>query len=184
VYILINGAFGVGKSTVARELRSLLPRSAIFDPEWVGLALQRIPGHRLSDFQHIASWRRLTVLGARCLGTVRDAVVIPMAFSDLGYLNEVRSGLMGSGRPVVHFCLVAPLDVVLERLTMRGESETDPGWAWVHRRARECCAAHEAPVFATHVSTHGRAPAVIAAELAANVRRVRSRASISSSLRG
>ena len=41
MFVLINGAFGIGKSTVARELGSLLPRSVIFDPEWVGLGLQR-----------------------------------------------------------------------------------------------------------------------------------------------
>jgi hypothetical protein len=64
MFISINGAFGIGKSTVARELRSLLPQSAIFDPEWVGLALQRMPGPRISDFQDLASWRRLTVIGA------------------------------------------------------------------------------------------------------------------------
>ena len=55
MFVLINGAFGVGKSTVARELRSLVPRSVIFDPEWVGPALQRIPGQGVSDFQDIAS---------------------------------------------------------------------------------------------------------------------------------
>lgn len=35
MFILINGAFGVAKSTVALELRSLLPRWVIFDPEWL-----------------------------------------------------------------------------------------------------------------------------------------------------
>ena len=38
MYVLINGAFGIGKSAVARELRTLLPGSVIFDPEWPGFA--------------------------------------------------------------------------------------------------------------------------------------------------
>src|SRR5438034_7332264 len=53
MFVLINGAFGIGKSTVARELRSLLPGAVIFDPEWVGLALQRMPSRKISDFQHL-----------------------------------------------------------------------------------------------------------------------------------
>ncbi len=36
MYVLLNGAFGVGKSTVARDLQQQLPNSLIFDPEWVG----------------------------------------------------------------------------------------------------------------------------------------------------
>ena len=65
MFVLINGAFGIGKSTVARELRSLLPRSVIFDPEWVGLALQRMPGSKPSDF-------RIFLPGAASRCSVRD----------------------------------------------------------------------------------------------------------------
>ena len=46
MYVLINGAFGIGKSAVARELRTLLPGSVIFDPEWPGYALRRVPSVR------------------------------------------------------------------------------------------------------------------------------------------
>ncbi len=167
MFVLINGAFGIGKSTVARELRSLLPRSVIFDPEWVGLALQRIPGRRVRDFQDLASWRRLTVAGARCVGAVRTHIIIPMAFSNSAYLDEVLAGLATSGRPVHHFCLTAPLEVVRERLTARGEPQSDPAWSWVHRRAAECCEAHQSPAFATHVSTDKRPPSLVAAQLVA-----------------
>ena len=167
MHLLINGAFGIGKSTVARELRSLLPRSVIFDPEWVGLTLQRLPGYRASDFQHLAAWRSLTVAGARVVGSVRSPVIIPMAFSESAYLQQVRSGLARSGRPVLHFCLTAPLEVIRERLAARGEALHDPRYAWVHRRAAECWAAHRASDFAVHVRTEGRSPAAIAAEIAA-----------------
>lgn len=34
--ILINGSFGVGKTSVARALRARLAHSAIYDPEVVG----------------------------------------------------------------------------------------------------------------------------------------------------
>jgi predicted kinase len=170
MFVLINGAFGIGKSTVARELRSLLPGSVIFDPEWIGLALQRTLGSKVSDFQDLASWRRMTVLGARCVVAFRCPVIIPMAFSNREYLDEVRLGLAKSGRPVRHFCLTASIEVVRERLKARGEPMGDSVWSWVHRRAAECCVAHQSPVFGTHIPTDKRSPAMIAFELAALVK--------------
>ena len=165
MYVLVNGSFGIGKTAVARELRLLIPGSAIFDPEWVGLLLMRLPGYSRSDFQQSPSWRNLLVLGARLFGTFRRTVIVPMAFSELQYLEEVRRGLASSRRPVLHFCLTAPLEVVQARLTARGEPEHDPRWAWVHRRAAECCRAHESPGFAVHVAAAGSSPAAIAVHL-------------------
>lgn len=170
MFVLINGAFGVGKTAVARELRARLPGSVIFDPELIGMALQRIPGRRHTDFQDMPSWRRLTVWTARSVSSFKPIVIIPMAFSNAAYLDELRAGLAGSGRPVLHFCLTAPLSVVRARLMARGEPEEDPRWSWVHRRAAECCAAHESPAFATHVATEGRTPQMVAADLAARIR--------------
>lgn len=168
MYVLLNGAFGIGKTTVARELRRLLPGSAIFDPEWVGIALMRLPGYAASDFQHLAAWRRLSVLGARSLGKLRRTILIPMAFSELAYLDEVRQALASGGRPVLHFCLVAPLPVVQERLASRGEPADDSRWEWVHRRAAECCRAHESPRFAIHVPA-ADAPEAVARDVAGRI---------------
>ena len=169
MYVLLNGSFGVGKTTVARHLRRFLPRARIFDPEWVGLALMRMPGYDRSDFQELAAWRRLSILGARATGVLSSTVIVPMAFSDRSILAEFREGLALSGRPVLHFCLTAPLDVVRSRLAARGESAEDPDYAWVHRRAEECCRAHGSDDFATHVPTEGSPPERIAAVIARRI---------------
>ncbi len=166
MYVLLNGAFGIGKTTVARELLPRLPRSAIFDPEWIGFVLRRIPGYARSDYQHLAAWRRLSIAGARAVGAFRPTVIVPMAFSELRYLDEVRAGLASSGRPVLHFCLTAPLDVVQGRLAGRGEPAGDPSFAWVHRRAAECCQAHEDPRFEVHVPAADADAQTLAAHLA------------------
>ena len=42
--VWVNGAFGVGKTTVAGELVSLLPRARVYDPEPLGWLLQRTLG--------------------------------------------------------------------------------------------------------------------------------------------
>jgi hypothetical protein len=62
--------------------------------------------------------------------------------------SEIRAGLAETARPVLHFCLVAPLELVRERLARRGEPVEEVRWAWVHRRAAECCAVHAGPEFA------------------------------------
>jgi predicted kinase len=174
MFILINGAFGIGKSSVARELRALLPGSVIYDPEPVGIVLQRFRRRRVSDFQQLPSWRRLTVTAARSVAVFRIPVIIPMAFSELAYLEEVRSGLARSSRPVLHFCLTAPLDVVRGRLRHRGHPLEDARWAWMHRRAAECCVAHQSESFAAHVPTESRLATAVAADLADRVSRARS----------
>jgi predicted kinase len=173
MFVLINGSFGIGKTTVARELRALLPGSVIYDPEPVGVVLQRICLRPISDFQNLRLWRYLTIAVPRGIAGVRRPVIIPMTFSDIGYLEEIRAGLAASGQPVLHFCLTAPLAVVRQRLRDRGEPMEQSRWAWVHRRAAECCSAHRSAAFATHVAAESRPPSAVAADLAERVTRVR-----------
>ena len=46
--VWINGAFGAGKTTTARELIDLIPNSTLFDPEVIGAALPHLlPAKRL-----------------------------------------------------------------------------------------------------------------------------------------
>ena len=80
--IVINGSFGVGKTTVARLLRGYFPGSMIFDPEWAGLVLMRLPkwirlrGSGSDDFQHIELWRRSAVAGVRLFRLLASGPVI------------------------------------------------------------------------------------------------------------
>jgi len=98
MYLLINGAFGVGKSTVAAELRSLLPRFRGLRPGVVGLALLRLSGAcvRLSASGFVAAPDRAWREARRFVSLSSHH---PDGVSDLEYLDEVRSGLARSGRP-------------------------------------------------------------------------------------
>jgi len=168
VIVLLNGAFGIGKTTVARALVARLPDSLLFDPELTGLILQRTlraAGRDVGDFQDLTSWRRLTILGLRLARRVKTNIVVPMAFSNASYLREVRDGISRADPHVVHFCLVAPLAVVQARIRARGVDPADPDGAWQYRRATECCAIHSDTAFAEQVSAVGRGPDAIAEEL-------------------
>ena len=83
--IWLNGAFGVGKTTVARALAAELPGALMVDPEDIGRMLRRIipAADRTCDFQDIPSWRRLTVATIESL--LRDhprPLVVPMTVVD------------------------------------------------------------------------------------------------------
>lgn len=169
--LLLNGAFGIGKTTVARALVRRFPRAVLFDPELIGIALQRVArltGRKVDDFQDLPLWRRLTIAALRVTRLIWPDVIVPMAFSNLAYLDEIRAGLARFEPHVHHFCLVAPVEVVHERLRRRGPT---PGNApWEYRRAAECCLVHAREEFATHVIASGRDPAQIAEELHAAVK--------------
>jgi len=150
VIVLLNGAFGIGKTTVARRLRERLPPSAVFDPERIGFFLQRLPawiplaGRGTDDFQDLSLWRRATLRGIRAARAWRRTVIVPMAFSNRAYWDEVRGAVAAFDGDVRSLCLVAPLAVVLHRQSLRGRGRMH---GWQVRRATECCAAHADPAF-------------------------------------
>jgi AAA domain len=157
VILLLNGAFGIGKTTVARLLVRRMRRAVLFNPELIGSALQLV--NRVYDFQDLPSWRRLTIAGLRATRLFWPNVIVPMAFSNPAYLEEIRRRIERFEPDVVHVCLVAPVDVVHARLRRRGDTDE-----WPYRRASECCLAHERNEFARQVDA-ARDAEVIAGEL-------------------
>ena len=72
--IMINGPFGVGKTTIATMLQSKIENSMIYDPEEVGFMLRNIitndvklPEEKTNDFQDLILWKKLTVTVAEKL---------------------------------------------------------------------------------------------------------------------
>jgi len=171
--VFINGSFGIGKTTVARLLAAQLPRGFVFDPEPMGIVLMHFAAlarARQDDFQNIVAWRWLGARAIRVAHGLRSTVVVPMAFSNLAYLDEFLSYLRERGIPTLHFCLTAPHSVVLERLHARQRKGPT---AWQLRRSIECCAAHRAREFAEHVPTADRAAHEVANDIAAGIRSAR-----------
>jgi len=122
--VWINGAFGAGKTTTARELGDLLPNSTLFDPEFVGGALtQLLPAKHLAevgDFQDLPIWRRLVIdTAAALLGEVGGTLVVPMTLLRQEYRDEIFGGLAARRIPVRHV-LLAPAETILrERIANR-----------------------------------------------------------------
>jgi 8-oxo-dGTP pyrophosphatase MutT (NUDIX family) len=122
--VWINGAFGAGKTTTARELIELIPNSALFDPEVIGGALAHLlPPKRLAevgDFQDLPIWRRLVVdTAAAMLAELGGTLVVPMTLLRQEYRDEIFGGL-AARRIAVHHLLLAPAETILrERIAGR-----------------------------------------------------------------
>jgi hypothetical protein len=161
--VLINGSFGVGKTTVARALRTRAPGAVIYDPEWIGSAIRRLPrwialrGHGTDDFQDIAIWRKSVAAGTRVFGALTTGpVIVPMTFSNLAYLDEVLRGIRAFAPDTRVFCLTASLDCIRQRLIARGTPVTGPEASWIQRRTQQCVRAHADPRFGELIDTKGR----------------------------
>jgi len=166
--IFINGAFGVGKTTVARLLVQQLPQGTLFDPEPIGVVLSRLLGMwpfrpRPDDFQDLRLWRATSIRLIRLIRRFRGAVVVPMAFSNVAYLCQFLRHVRRRDSETFHFCLTASHATVRERLNER-EGRRGPS-EWQLRRSAECCLVHEQPEFAEHIATEGRPPHEVAEDI-------------------
>ncbi|UYN98909.1 MAG: AAA family ATPase [Devosia sp.] len=167
MFVLLNGSFGIGKTTVSELLAKNLAHAAISDPEQVGFVLRRLPawliGHRRQpdDYQDMALWRSLIVHQARLVHLRSKMVIVPMAFTNLAYLDAFSAALAQTA-PVRRICLVAPLDVVRQRLAGRVAREGREMNAFELRRSAECVAAHVDPAFGEKVDASGSAEAIVA----------------------
>lgn len=175
--VVINGSFGVGKTTVAKLLREAFPGSAVYDPEWAGLALMRLPkwvglkGAGTDDFQDIELWRRLTVTGVRLFSRLSSGnLIVPMTFSRRAYLDEVVAGIRRHDPETRIFCLRAGLPTVRERLVGRGTKIEGPGSEWIARRIVECAEAHRDSRFGEPVDTEDRSAREVAEDIAVRLR--------------
>ena len=170
--VLINGSFGVGKTTVAKLLCNTLRGSAVYDPEWAGIALMRLHGWiklrgaGTDDFQDIDLWRRSAVAGTRLFRLFTSGpVIVPMTFSRRAYFDEVVMGLRLLHPELRVFCLKASLPTVRSRLVERGTKIEGPGAEWIARRIIECAEAHRDPHFGEPVDTEGRSARDVAEDI-------------------
>lgn len=142
--VWINGAFGAGKTTAARELIELIPNSTLFDPEDIGAAVVHLlpPKHlaEVGDFQDLPIWRRLVIdTAAAMLAELGGTLVVPMTLLRQEYRDEIFGGLAARRISVRHL-LLAPAETILrERIAGREATPTLPlaqtgqgHWAYDH----------------------------------------------------
>lgn len=171
MFLLLNGAFGIGKTTVATLLEREVPGAMIYNPEDIGYVLRRLPPfllglrERPADYQNMPLWRTLIARGARHAHHRAPIVIVPMAFTNRAYLDAF-AGALSADAAVHRLCLVASSEVVTDRLAKRACSENRAVTEFETRRARDCTAAHADPAFGLPIDA-SRSPAEIVADIRA-----------------
>lgn len=116
--IWLNGTFGAGKTTTAKQLATLVPQARVFDSEYVGYMLRHVlESVPVTDFQDWRPWRALVVeTASQVLDYVGGVLVIPQSVLVEQYWTEIRTGLAKAGIPVRHFVLHAEQDTLIHRI--------------------------------------------------------------------
>ncbi len=161
--IFINGAFGVGKTTLAELLVARIENSLLFDAEEVGVFLGHVvrPIVTFDDFQDLPMWRRLTIETAKLLKlTYSRTLVIPMTIWYQPYFEEVMSGLRQFEAELYHFCLTASAETIAARLRQRNYLPETHAFCYAH--IEPCVTAFQSPLFAQQLDAEEKSPSELA----------------------
>ena len=126
----LNGPFGVGKSTTAREVVKCSPGWRTFDPEGVGLMLRgNLSDRPFDDFQELAAWRVLVPRVADEIHrlTGEELVAVQTVLNE-DYWRELRSGFHSLGGDVFHAVLDIEEGALRERIA--GDLVEDDALDW------------------------------------------------------
>jgi predicted kinase len=169
--VWLNGNFGVGKTSTARELSALWPAAIVVDPEAIGVGLSAwTPSEaQVRDFQDIQLWRDLVVM--TCAGMVAEwgrPLIVPMTVLRPAYFEDIVQTLRQNGADVHHFCLTAAPSVLRARAEERSRVERDGGeLSWIEER----WALYDAfdPLFAEHIDATTGSAAEVARMIASRL---------------
>jgi hypothetical protein len=132
--VWLNGPFGAGKTTAARQLVDLAPHLRLFDPEWVGFMLRaNLSDQPFDDFQELPPWRALVPRVASEIGrmTDQDLVAVQAVLVEDFWL-ELRSGFAAIGLDVFHVVLDIEEAALRERVAADTVEATAEDWRLSH----------------------------------------------------
>jgi adenylate kinase family enzyme len=163
--IMINGAFGVGKTTISNELLKEVKNCMLYDPEEIGYMLRNvIPDEvkqheaKTGDFQDLHLWKELTVNMAKLLiNKYKVNLIVPMTIRNPEYFNYIKNGFQSIDEQTYHFCLTASKNIIYERLRNRGEKEGN----WCFQQTEKCLKAYKENNFGEYIDTENVRVAVI-----------------------
>lgn len=126
--VWINGPFGAGKTTLAKELTTRLTETLIFDPEELRFIVQADfltpPG---GDFQDLPLWRDLTVATLREIRRhYSQTIIVPMTLVHPDYLAEILGRAAEIDNRFLHVFLTLDEEILRQRIVNQ-KMHPDPG---------------------------------------------------------
>jgi hypothetical protein len=118
VIIWLNGTFGAGKTTTARQLVRRLPNARHFDPEQVGyLLVTALDDHEFKDFQDLPPWRELVPVFTEKIAsfTGQHLIAVQTVLRE-DYWHELTQGFERTALDIFHVLLHVDSDVLAERI--------------------------------------------------------------------
>jgi hypothetical protein len=118
VIIWLNGTFGAGKTTTARQLAGRLANARHFDPEEVGYLLRTALGdHEFKDFQDLPPWRELVpVFTEKIAGFTGQHLIAVQTVLREDYWRELMQGFERTPLDIFHVLLHVDSHVLAERI--------------------------------------------------------------------
>jgi AAA domain len=118
VIIWLNGTFGAGKTTTARQLAGRLANARPFDPELVGYLLMTALGdYEFKDFQDLPLWRELVpVFTEKIAGFTGQHLIAVQTVLREDYWRELTKGFKRTPLDIFHVLLHVDSDVLAERI--------------------------------------------------------------------
>ncbi|AMW99942.1 AAA family ATPase [Rummeliibacillus stabekisii] len=155
--IMINGAFGVGKTTIANTLQNEIEHSMIYDPEEIGYMLRNVIPIDIKrtesitgDFQDLELWKEITVdVAKRLITKYKINLIVPMTIRKIEYFHFIYNGFKSIDDQTHHFCLSASKETIYERLRLRGEEEGN----WCFQQTDKCLEAYNQYDFGEYIDT-------------------------------
>ncbi|MBQ2062622.1 MAG: AAA family ATPase [Oscillospiraceae bacterium] len=163
----LNGAYGVGKSTVTEHLKPLLRNAHVYDPEVTGNAIRdSYPDTLFRDtFEQYPLWLEVNYRILKDLAVRHDGdIIAPMTLLREESYEVIIRRLTDDGVAVRYIFLDADAETLRYRMVDLGREEPD---SWCVGHIPACLRAQEADRRAVHINTVGRTPEEIASEIAA-----------------
>ncbi|MEU6191929.1 AAA family ATPase [Nocardia sp. NPDC047038] len=120
MFVWLNGSFGAGKTSIAKELVAADPQHwRLFDPEFVGFMLRaQYPDAEATDFQDLPSWRRLVPFVADDIATeTGQHLVIVQTVLNQKYWAEIATGITKLGHSLHHVLIDASPETLRQRIS-------------------------------------------------------------------
>lgn len=125
--IWINGAYGVGKSALAKELIETGPKGFLFDAEEVGNAVRdNMPKELFNGylFENYPLWFDMCAALLKDISKRYDGLIyVPMTLALPDSFEKIAQPLRANGIEVRHILLESTFEIIHDRILARGEEE-------------------------------------------------------------